>query len=88
MSDNKPQRRLRWTQSARRHRIGRGSARYAIDRTEPTCTRTVGGAQAWLWIGADERGRELEIIAVEVEADDDVPYPLVFHVMPTQFRGQ
>ena len=88
MSDNNPERRLRWTQSARRHRIGCGSARYAMERAQPTRTTTVGGANAWLWIGADERGRELEIIAVEIEPDDDVPYLLVIHVMPTPFRGQ
>ena len=88
MSDNNKQRRLRWAQSARRYRIGRGSARYAMDWTEPTRTTTVGGAYAWLWIGADERGRELEIIAVEIDPGDDVPYLLVIHVMPTRFRGR
>lgn len=59
-----------------------------MDRTEPTRTTTVRGANAWLWIGADERGRELEIIVVEIEPDDDVPYLLVIHVMPSQLREQ
>lgn len=35
-----------------------------------------------LWVGGDERGRELEIIAVPI--DDDVV--LVKHVMPTALR--
>ena len=65
---------MRWTQSARRHRIGRVSARYMMDTTEPTRTTTVGGANAWVWIGADERGRELEIIAVEIDPGDGDDY--------------
>jgi hypothetical protein len=59
-----------------------------MDRTEPTRTTTVGGANAWFWIGADERGRELEIIAVEIDPGDDADYLLVIHVMPTGFRGR
>ena len=47
---------------------------------------TSSGADAWLYIGPDERGRELEIVALEV-ADAGQPYLLVIHVMPTQLRG-
>lgn len=50
-------------------------------------TTTLGGADAWLWVDTDERGRELEIIAVEVAPPDDEPYLLVIHVMPSQLRG-
>jgi hypothetical protein len=59
VSDNNPYLEIRFTHSARRHRIG-----------------------------MDERGRELEIIAVEIRlADAAPPYRLVIHVMPTQLQG-
>jgi hypothetical protein len=49
---------------------------------------TTSGANAWLYVGPDERGRELEIIALEVRpADGGQSYLLVIHVMPTQLRG-
>ncbi|MGX5653283.1 hypothetical protein ACWKWC_00735 [Geodermatophilus nigrescens] len=55
---------------------------------DPTPLSTSSGANAWLYIGPDERGRELEIIALEVQpADAAQPYLLVIHVMPTQLRG-
>jgi len=39
-------------------------------------------------VGLDERGRELEIIAVEVQpADGGQRYLLVIHVLPTHLRG-
>ena len=53
---------------------------------DPTPVTTSSGADAWLYVGPDERGRELEIIALEV-ADAAQPYLLVIHVMPTQLRG-
>lgn len=37
--------------------------------------------RAWKWVGADDRGLELEIVAIETT---DVL--LVIHVMPTQYR--
>lgn len=49
---------------------------------------TLGAANALLWVGADERGRELEIVAVEVSPPDEEPYHLVIHVMPIQLRGK
>jgi hypothetical protein len=46
------------------------------------------GADAWLYVGSDERGRELEVIALEVHpGDGGRPYLLVIHVLPTQLRG-
>jgi len=45
------------------------------------------GNPAWRYVGRDERERELEIVAVEL---DDTPEGdavlLVIHVMPTQLR--
>jgi hypothetical protein len=78
---------IRWAQSARRHRTGKASARWVMMRVEPTPTETHGGARALLWIGNDERGRELEITAVEVLQEDGDRYLLVIHVMSTHLKG-
>jgi hypothetical protein len=86
LSDNSDRGEIRFAQSARRHRIGRASARHVLATTDPTPVTTTSGAKVWLYIGPDERGRELEIIALEV-ADAAQPYLLVIHVMPTQLRG-
>ena len=86
VSDNTSGWEIRFTQSARRHRIGRASARHVLATTDPTPVTTSSGADAWLYVGPDERGRELEIVALEV-ADAGQPYLLVIHVMPTQLRG-
>jgi hypothetical protein len=40
------------------------------------------GDDVWRWVGPDDRGVELEVVAL---ASPDVL--LVIHVMPTQFRG-
>ena len=86
MSDNTGPLEIRFTQSARKHRIGRASARHVLATTDPTPVTTSSGAQAWLYVGPDERGREMEVIALEV-AGAAQPYVLVIHVMPTQLRG-
>lgn len=88
MSDNTGEAMIRFTQAARKHRVGRASARFVMANVEPTPTMTLGGANALLWVGADERGRELEIVAVEVAPPDEEPYRLVIHVMPVQLRGK
>ena len=54
--------------------------------TEPALVITRGGVDAWLYTGSDERGRELEIIAVEVHPAKAAPYLLVLQVMPTLLR--
>lgn len=88
MSDDIGDWEIRFTQSARRHRIGRASVRQVMASVDPAPVTTSSGADAWLYIGPDERGRELEIIALEVRpADAAQPYLLVIHVMPTQLRG-
>jgi len=88
VSDNTERGEIRFTQSARRHRIGRASARHVLATTDPTLVSTSSGGDAWLYVGPDERGRELEIIVLEVQpADAAQPYLLVIHVMPTQLRG-
>lgn len=78
---------IRFTQAARKHRIGRASARYVMARTEPTPTRTARGNVAWRYVGPDERRRELEIVVVEVGDDHGGLVLLVIHVMPTRLGG-
>jgi hypothetical protein len=88
MSDNTDALEIRFTRSARKHRIGRISARHVLANTRPTPVTANSGADAWLYVGFDERGRELEIIAVEVQpAHGGQHYLLVIHVMPTRLRG-
>jgi hypothetical protein len=54
----------------------------------PTAITTNNGDVAWRWIGPDERGRELEVIAVEVQgAKDAISVLLVIHVMPNYQKG-
>jgi hypothetical protein len=86
VSDNTRGWEIRFTKSARRHRIGRASALHVLATIDPTPVTTSGGAHSWLYVGPDERRRELDIVALEV-ADAVQPYLLVIHVMPTQLRG-
>ena len=73
---------LAWTQSSRRHRIGRAHARHVINTTEPTAIVTADGSQGLLWVGPDDRGLELEVVAVVLPK-----LYLVIHVMPTSLKG-
>lgn len=73
---------IRFTQSARKHRIGPAHALHVIDTVEPTRTPGPDATHDRLsWIGEDDRGVELEIIAVDLPE-----YLLVIHVMPAQYR--
>lgn len=57
--------------------------------TNPTLATTSKGTSGWRWVGDDERGRRLEVIAVEVRGDEDPePVLLVIHVMPTHYRKE
>ncbi|MDR1265607.1 MAG: hypothetical protein LBK42_08635 [Propionibacteriaceae bacterium] len=58
---------LRYTQSARRHRIGKAHSRHVIATHAPAVTSTSGGETALRWIGEDTTGRELEIVAVVLD---------------------
>jgi hypothetical protein len=70
---------IKWTQSARKHRIGRSSApsHYAGRRVP-----TVMADGKLPYVAGDERGRELEIIAIPLDGGD----LLVIHVIPTILR--
>ena len=75
---------FRFTQSARKHRIGKAHVREAIANAgEPTrIPATDGQVEDRLsWIGVDDRGAELEILGVETP-----DYVLIIHVMPTALR--
>ena len=49
MSDNTVGLGIRFTQSARKHRIGRTSARHVLANTRPTPVTATSGADAWLY---------------------------------------
>ncbi len=78
---------IRFTQAARKHRVGRSSVRYVLARATASGTTTSQGNPGWRYVGVDERGRELEIIAVEVTGATGEGVLLVIHVMPTNLRG-
>ena len=73
---------IRFSQAARRHRIGKGHAFYVMatasvsEETDPQS-----GDLAVVWVGPDTRGVELTIVAVEKET-----YFVVTHVQPTYRR--
>lgn len=73
---------IRFTRGSRKHRIGRAHARYVIATTKPGKAKdTETQVMVWTWIGLDDRGLELEIVAIE--RPDCL---LVIHVMPTELR--
>lgn len=75
---------VRWYRSARRHRIGRAHAMHVISTSEPVVVAATAELDARLyWLGVDDRGIELEVIALDL-ADEIV----VIHVMPTQLRSR
>jgi hypothetical protein len=69
--------RVRFTQSARKHRVGRAHALYVMDTSEPIELEEPDEARRLVWLGADDRGLMLEIVAIETP-----DYLLVIHVMP------
>lgn len=71
-----------WSQSARKHRIGKARALEAMADAEITAVETKRGEPALLYIGIDGRGIELEIIGVPL--GDAL---LIIHCMPTAFRA-
>ncbi len=73
---------VRFTRGSRKHRVGRNSAYHVIATTDAAITTDPDtGATVLRWVAADERGRELEIVAIEKP-----DCYLVIHVMPTHYR--
>ena len=74
---------IRFSRSARRHRIGKRRARYVMEHSEPQLVpKGKYPDDQYVWIARDDRGLELEVVAV-VKPD----VLLVIHVMPTNLRG-
>lgn len=78
---------IRFASSARKHSVGRASARYVMATVIPAAVTARQGDAAWQYIGPDERGRELEVVAVGItDSRTGDPCLLVIHVMPTSLR--
>lgn len=73
---------IRFSQAARKHRIGKAHAFYVM-ATAPVLEETdpKSGDRAFIWVGSDTRGVELTIVAVEKES-----HFVVTHVQPTYRR--
>jgi hypothetical protein len=73
---------IRFTASARKHKIGKAHALFVVENYEPTLFSDLDGAEVkWHWQGFDDRGLELEVIGVE-----KLDVIVVIHVMPFNFR--
>ena len=73
---------VRFAKSARKHRIGKAHVLHVLENNEPTTVLVPETKDAQLlWAGIDDRGLELEVIAVKL-----AEYLLVIHVMPRTFR--
>lgn len=82
---------VKFTRSARRHRIGRAHALIgrahalaAINSANPVFVpATEKYGDQWVWIARDDRGVELEIVGV-----DKPDCMLIIHVQPTSYQHQ
>ena len=73
---------IRFAQSARKHRIGKARVNYVMENNSYTVISSQDSEKVqWVWIAKDDRGLELEIVAVVLEQ-----YLLITHVMPTSLR--
>jgi hypothetical protein len=77
---------IRFTKSARKHRVGRARAVYVIEHAYAVvCQTRPDQSEVVMFLGDDDTGRALEVGAVEVHED----LLLVIHVMDLRekFRG-
>jgi hypothetical protein len=73
---------VRFAKSARKHRIGKAHVLFVLENNESvTVLPRDGEDKKLLWVGHDDRGLELEVIALELSE-----CILVIHVMPRSFR--
>ena len=73
---------VRFSRSARRHRIGKAHALFVMEQSEPRVVPADDSEdERWLWVGVDDRGLELEIVAIALPET-----LLVIHVMPAHYR--
>lgn len=81
---------VRWARSASRHRVKRRSILHAIDHCSlrfverPPPAAPSGASDRHVFVGDDERGRPLEVMAVEFKEED----LLVIHAMELRDRYQ
>lgn len=80
--------RVKITKQARRHRIGNARMLFVMDASTPTEGVRPNGDLELSWLGLDDRGIELEIIAaITVDDRTDEPVVLVIHCFPTALKG-
>jgi hypothetical protein len=73
---------VRFVRSARKHRVGKAHALHVIRTVQPVEVAATDEFDARkVWIGPDDRGLVLEIVALVLPAE-----LLVIHVMPTALR--
>lgn len=73
---------IEFSQSARKHRIGRQRALFVISTSEPVELVSDGTRpDRLLWQGLDDRGVDLEVIGVRTSIG-----VLIIHVMSRNFR--
>ena len=73
--------RVKFTQSTRKHRIGHAHALFVMEKYKPVIEFQDEFTTRHSWIGEDDRGLVLEILALV--SDEEI---LVIHVMPRKFR--
>ena len=71
---------IKFANSMRKHKMGRARILFVMLTTTPSI-RANGHKQKWTWIGDDERGLNLEVVAVKENSK-----LTVIHAMPTGFR--
>ena len=82
MAHNILEKEVRFAKSARKHRIGKAHVLFVLENNESvTVLPRDGEDKKLLWVGHDDRGLELEVIALELSE-----CILVIHVMPRSFR--
>ncbi|GAA5157819.1 hypothetical protein GCM10023321_36640 [Pseudonocardia eucalypti] len=73
---------IKFARIARKHKIGRAHAVHVINTVSPVRHPATDDLDPRIvWVGPDDRGLELEIIALELPE-----MLLVIHVMPTALR--
>ncbi len=78
---------VRYTQSSRRHRIGRAHTRHVIESNRRTFATDSNGESVVWWVGPDDRYLVLEVMGrYAVDANTGEQTLLVMHVMPVEFR--
>ena len=71
---------IKFANSMRKHKMGRARVLFVMLTTTPSI-KPSGNKQKWSWIGDDERGLNLEVVAVKENSK-----LTVIHAMPTGFR--